>query len=58
MAKKMPKISYKSKAIVYIDSLFTNGTSTLYGMNSSAKNYYRTVHNTEHQGKYHRYVKG
>ena len=53
MAKKMPKISYKSKAIVYIDSLFTNGTSTLYGMNSSAKNYYRTVHNTEHQGKYH-----
>ena len=54
MAKKMPKISYKSKAIVYIDSLFTNGTSTLYVINSSAKNYCRTVHNAEHQGKYHR----
>ena len=54
MAKKMPKISCKGKTIVFIESLFTNDTVTLYGMNSSAKNYYRTVHNTEHQGKYHR----
>ena len=50
----MPKISYNDKTIGFIDSLFTNDTLTLYGMNSSAKNYYRTVHNTEHQGKYHR----
>ena len=40
----------QNKTIICIESLLTDGTSTLHVMNSAVENCCRTVHNIEYQG--------